>query len=90
MMWPAGKRAWRAKLAKRKHKIAGWEALGLGPSPKESETVSMEEIRRLAITLAGTGLGPGSRARTPVPRTAAKSGGQSAEAARPLRRGAGR
>jgi hypothetical protein len=88
MMWPAGKRAWRAKLAKRKHKIAGWEALGLGPSPKEAANVSMEEIRRLAITLAGVGLGHASRTRPPVPRTATKGPGKTSEAPRQHQRGA--
>jgi hypothetical protein len=61
MMWPASKQARRAKLAKRRPKVAGWEVLGLGPSAKEQPGLPMEEIRRLAITLAGRGIGQHGR-----------------------------
>jgi hypothetical protein len=61
MMWPASKRARRAKLAKRRQKVAGWETLGLVPGASERGNLPMDEIRRLAITLAGQGIGAGRR-----------------------------
>jgi len=78
MMWPASKRARRAKLAKRRQKVAGWESLGLVPGSSERGSMPMDEIRRLAITLAGQGIGStkrvsaaanGAKARTPAPVT---------------------
>ena len=68
MMWPASKRARRAKLAKRRQKVAGWETLGLVPGSSERGNLPMDEIRRLAISLAGQGIGTAKRA------TAATSG----------------
>jgi hypothetical protein len=64
MMWPASKRARRAKLAKRRQKVAGWETLGLVPGASERGNLPMDEIRRLAITLAGQGIGAGRRGST--------------------------
>lgn len=65
MMWPASKRARRAKLAKRRQKVAGWESLGLVPGSSERGSLPMDEIRRLAITLAGQGIGSAKRAAAP-------------------------
>ena len=72
MMWPASKRARRAKLAKRRQKVAGWESLGLVPGASERGNMPMDEIRRLAITLSGQGIGTARR-------NAAAAGGSTKE-----------
>lgn len=88
MMWPASKQARRAKLAKRRQKIAGWEVLGLGPSAKEQPGMPMDEIRRLAITLAGRGIG--QHRRPAVPSETVSNAGRSSTPVRRERRSAAR
>jgi hypothetical protein len=88
MMWPASKQTRRAKLAKRRQKVAGWEVLGLGPSAKEQPGMPMDEIRRLAISLAGRGIG--QHGRPAAPSQPASNASANAALVRRVRRSASR
>lgn len=89
MAWPGGKHLRKAirSTSKRKIKMESW---GLGISLKDRPIVSIEEIRRQGLVLAGRALGQGIRSQPMEQNERRGASSRSAALAAPRRRGASR